>query len=215
MSLFALLAIPAAAHAQEVFNEADPPVTVTVKQTRFGAKAGFNSATVSSPGSSEIGYALNRRMGVNAGIFMLRRINERFSLQLEAAVSDKGVSIDTGSADATIELRYLSIPLMLRYELAPNAESVRPFVSAGMNLSFLLSARISGNDESIDIRSQAEEMEASATASAGFEIPQSKGALTFEARYSHGVTNVIHGQVGQQSETVKNRVATVLVGYVF
>lgn len=215
LALLLAASAPAAAQEEPIVPVEKEPVTVTVKSTSFGAKAGFNSSSVSVPGASELGVSLNRRMGLNASVFMIRRINERLALQVEAGVSDKGVQIDTGSADATIELRYLSLPLLLRYELAPRAQSVRPFVSGGVSLSFLLSAQLTGDEDALDIRSQSEEMEASGTVSAGFEIPQGKGALTFEARYNHGLTKVIHGQVGQMSEPVKNRVASVLVGYVF
>lgn len=197
------------AHAEDV-----SAVTVT-NPTKLGVKAGLSSSTLFYSGTDrDVNSSLQRRLAGSAALFLTRRINDNLGLQLEAMISDRGAQLGAGADPTSIELRYLTVPLLLRYDLAPSAQSVRPFVMAGASLGVLLSARSEGSAGALDLEATTRQLELAGVLTAGIEVPHRNGAATFELRYGHGFSDVVHGVDGQAAPSVRNRVISVLVGYV-
>ncbi len=219
-SLLAIsLLFPASlALAQEHSDSSVEPsaVTVTKKPTRIGIKAGLSSATFSQSAADRDVGAVQRRLTLNAALFLTRRITQNISLQFEAMLSDRGARIGSGVDPTSIELRYAVLPTLLRFELTPDSKSVRPYLMAGGSLAMLLSARNEGGSAvPLDIRANTEELELGGVVAAGIEVPHAKGAISVELRYSHGFTSIVREVRGVETPLVHNRVTSVLFGYAF
>jgi len=206
----AVLSIASVAHAED-----DASAITVTKPTKIGVKAGVSSTTLSQSGGDRDEGAIQRRLTVNAALFLTRRISDNVGLQFEAMISERGARIGSGADPTTIELRYALLPMLVRYELAPTSKAVRPFVMVGGSLGMLLSARNSGSSEKLDIRANLEELEFGGILSAGVEVPHRTGAISIEVRYSHGFSSVVKEVRGQVVPVVHNRVTSVLAGYSF
>jgi outer membrane immunogenic protein len=104
-------------------------------QIQFGVKGGLNlSNLIQSSPVPEVAY--NLKEGFNAGAFLNVPLSKHFGLQPEILYSGQGAKVNTNFENATSRLQYLSIPVLLRYNVSSSV-----FAEIGPQAGFLLSAR--------------------------------------------------------------------------
>lgn len=115
---------------------------------RFGVKAGMNASTVTKAQD----FDNKMKIGFNVGGFANIPISEKFSVQPEILYSGLGVKQEfyasnsdgagysySAKGTSTTFLNYITIPVMLQYNLIPNL-----YVEAGPEFGFLLGGKGSG-----------------------------------------------------------------------
>lgn len=82
----------------------------------FGVKGGANISTI----SQEKGWGdKNSKVGFYAGAYMNAPVNALFSIQPELIYNNMGVKYTNGNTSHTLNLNYLSMPIMFQFELIP------------------------------------------------------------------------------------------------
>ena len=159
-----------------------------------GLKFGVNLSSQEVESSS----ALDRKgwNSVHVGAFATMMFGESFGIQPEVVYSQLGSKYDMGSFGfISHQLRYLTIPLMLRYQVVPVFH-----VHAGPQFGFLLSADQKLNN-SQDIRDSYEGSDIGAGIGAGLDLPMGLGIT---ARYVLGLTNISNPEVNASDRIVNN-----------
>jgi hypothetical protein len=150
-------------------------------QIQFGVKAAYNFANLTiSPSESVFSAKSDFSEGVLASIPLLARC----SLQPEILYSGQGVSFSDSFATGKINYSYLNFPVLFKY---PHS---MVFVETGPQFGFLLSAKETGGNQSVDFRSQTRSADFSWVFGFGFKLPLS---LSFDARANVGLTNIAKG----------------------
>lgn len=127
--------------AQQAPAKSSSPIT-------FGVKAGMNVASV----TKQDGLDNKAKIGFNAGGFANIPIASSFSIQPEIMYSGLGSKVTSNelTGDTTngiryedsssLNLNYLTIPVMFQYNLIPNL-----YVEAGPEFGFMLSGKAKGD----------------------------------------------------------------------
>lgn len=163
-----------------------------------GIKLGYNMATLAGDNLDDA-ETLDRFM---AGVSLEFSILGIFALQTDVLYSPQGARFQN---QVDTKLNYISIPVLFKKSLFPMG--VRPYVLAGPEFCFLLSAKAGETDIKDDIKSQ----DLSATVGAGVELSLFGKGIYVEARYSYGLNNI--SEDGDQS--IKNRVTRFFLGIYF
>ena len=114
------------------------------------------------------------------------------------------------------ELDYISVPLIVRVSGDPTG--VTGFVTAGLDLSFLVDATVKKGSDSEDISEGLDPTTIGALFGAGIMVPVKRHFLTFEFRYSQGLDDIVNRggtDTGMASPSVKYRSFSLLVGFLF
>jgi hypothetical protein len=130
----------------------------------FGAKLGVNySNTNFNLGSPKpvVPVATTWKTGFVGGFWVSLPVRGKFAVQQEYLFSQLGGEISNGGPRYT--LRYLSLPLLLRYALVPRVALV-----AGPQLDLLIEAQRAASDQTTTITHDTEERGIGATA--GVEV---------------------------------------------
>lgn len=138
--LGASLTVCALVSAQEkTSSKSSNPIT-------FGVKGGLNVSTISTSYNYEDSKP---KVGFNAGVFANIPIASKFSIQPELSYNQIGSKTEIDSrydipgtvvrmkSTGSVSLGYLSLPVMLQYNLLPNL-----YVEAGPEFGFLLGGKI-------------------------------------------------------------------------
>jgi opacity protein-like surface antigen len=153
----------------------------------FGVKLGANySNTNFNAGSPKPStpIATTWKAGFVAGFLVQVALPHKLAIQQEYLFSQ--VSGKIGDEETQYTLRYLSLPLLLKYTLVP-----RVTVVAGPQFDLLIQARQEVRDQSTDITHDTEER--SIGVAAGLELSLSK-KLSLNARYLQGLNHIGIGQ---------------------
>lgn len=207
--------------------------------SRFGGYVGSSMATISEGDDvvvtgAEASVSPSRRIGLQFGVWMNRPLTSVFSLQPELHYTQKGVRYEAAfadggdlgfptSAELSLNLAYLEVPLLLRADLGRAGTSTRPFLVAGPTLAYRMSCTL-GVDAGLfsfssDCDSAEEEEGASldlastdvgGTVGAGLSMRRGTRDYTAMLRYTRGLRSLSSAQNG-----VTNRNLSVLVGIGF
>jgi opacity protein-like surface antigen len=153
----------------------------------FGIKLGANySNTNFNQGSPKppTPVATTWKAGFVAGFLVQIMLPHRLAIQQEYLFSQVSGEVSSGGAQYT--LRYLSLPLLLKYTLVP-----RVAVVAGPQFDLLIQAQQKASSQTTDITHDTEERGIGATA--GVEVSLSKN-LSLNARYLQGLNHIGIGQ---------------------
>ena len=82
----------------------------------FGVKGGANISTISKENTWG---DTNSKIGFYAGLYMNAPVNALFSIQPELIYNNMGVKYTNGNTSHTLNLNYLSMPIMFQFELIP------------------------------------------------------------------------------------------------
>lgn len=222
-------------------------------QSKFGLRGGLNLASVSEDLSGsqtidvdgipiEVNFEKSKYTSYSIGGVAEFWLNPAFALQINALYNQKGVKIkgdvnttvvEQGSsinvkadADETLKLSYLSFPLLGKF--AFGQANVKPFVMAGPEIGFLLSAKDKTKatveaealgekvgpitvDEEEDIKELFKTFEFAINFGAGVMIPLGNVDAFIDGQYSLGLTKL--DKEGESS--TKNQVILIHLGVLF
>lgn len=106
------------------------------------------------------------------------------------------------------DFNYLNLPLLVRVTGDPLG--VRGFVTAGLELSFLLDATYDAGEGAVDISDELKDETLGALLGAGVMVPVGSNFLLFELRYVQGLNDMVkrdqvENESGYEVPTVKYR----------
>lgn len=193
---------------------------VASAQVTGGVKGGVNFANMSFSGGGGGGGSPGNRTAWMAGGFVEIPIAKHLVIQPEALFTMKGTEYSGdfagtgGTGVATTKLNYFDMPVLLRVDV-PTTGTVAPFVYAGPNFGFLLSAKATataaGTQQEEDIKSDLKSTDVGIAFGGGLRF----GKVMAEVRYIYGLTNVIGATASAGGATAKNRVIKVIAGVRF
>ncbi len=175
----------------------------SVNAQTFGVKAGLNLANLT--GDIDNNKALT---SFHVGAVAEFEISDEFSFQPELVYSAQGTHIkyseDLGGgnsydADYKVNLSYLNLPLMGKYEVSEGISLL-----AGPQIGFLMSAKSDGND----IKDSMKGIDFGVNLGAAYEL---ESGMFFDLRYNIGLSNI----ADSNNVTIKNSVLSVSLGYKF
>ncbi len=116
------------------------------QRVRFGSHGGLAIATITEldPTLAFGGFTFERkrRIGAQAGVFATIPVRGDWSVQPELNYTQKGVRVETsfapvdgGPATIDVDLDYVEVPVLLRFDAARN-RAWHPFAVAGPSLGF-------------------------------------------------------------------------------
>ena len=150
---------------------------------QFGVKAGLNLSDISNTSTA---VDTKMKTGLYAGVTATFPITESYSIKPELVYNQLGAKTDLydfggiiGQVSTTTKLDYLSLPIMLQYNLPSNL-----YLEVGPEFSYMLSANQSLNtiitpstNINMDYLNR-------------FNVGAGVGALGINARYTFGLTGI-------------------------
>lgn len=191
-----------------------------------GVKVGMNMANINEDDIDILvgyGFDTKTRSGFSGGAFVEYAFIPEFSVQLEGLFSMKGAKMDNEAGDEyELKLSYLEFPAVFKLNI-PMEGKLNPNVYAGPFLAFLLSAKgpFMGEgdvvEDDVDIKDYMNTVDFGAVLGVGFEYQLSKGSITFDARYSLGLTKTGDSEMLdlQSDPDWKTKTVSFLLGYSF
>ncbi len=189
------------------------PATARSEVTGFGVKAG---TAVSNVFGKDV-YDQKFRAGFSYGIFMTYGFGRTFAIQPELLFVMKGSKYVNGTGleayRETMSLEYVELPILAKVYL-PLSRSFRTHVFAGPAPALNIRARV---DASFAGESQQETLDnimgvdVGLAAGAGIEVPIRGGWITFDVRYTAGLTTLSK----EADDDIRNGALSFLFGYVF
>ncbi len=168
-------------------------------------KVGFNLSEISAKDSKF-------KAGLVAGLEGQYQINNWFALSAGLLYTQEGTKIK--DSELKFNLEYLNIPVMAKFYVAKGLS-----LNAGLQLGFMTKGKLKGNGYNDDIKSICNKADFSIPLSIAYEFTN---GLSFEARYTGGLTNVIKeetikaaGMSYKWEKDNKNEVFMLTVGYKF
>lgn len=177
-------------------------------QLQVGGVLFVNLSSISvDPEPSDEEY--KSRVGIGIGGVLDAPITENLSFRTEPMFLQKGGKVEEDGDDATFNIAYFEIPLMLKY--AFEAGEIMPYVLAGPSIGLLTTAKAEFDGFENDIKDETAGTDFSVTFGGGITIPMSTMNFFGEIRYDLGFTNVNEDEGSNESE-VKNRGLKIGVG---
>lgn len=170
--------------------------------TIFGVKAGVNSSTLNSDPDAD----LSQLLGLNAGVYAGRHINDMFGAQIEALFSMRGAKEQIGSVDTTVRLNYLDIPVLARFGNT-STDGTHFHAFTGPQIGLNLSAKVKEDGgQSVDLKDEVKGTDFAWVFGAGVE----RNKWNLDARFTLGLSNIDNSQ---SDAKIKNRTISVMAGY--
>jgi len=190
--------------------------------TAVGAKGGVHWADFTD---DLRGLETNTRTTWGAGGFIQVGLTEVIRLQPELLWVGKGAEVETGNPDvgeAEIDLSYIEVPVLVRFDLWGRGWSVRPYVMLGPYVAFELSCEVEGGFDGVDVEVDCDNALVDfptnsptfgLLAAVGVEVPVGGlASVLLEGRFSQGITDVNDDGVGDTGDDVRNRVFALYAG---
>jgi hypothetical protein len=189
------------------------PAAARSEVTGFGVKAGVAMSNIFGRDV----YDQKFRTGFSYGIFMTYGFGRAFAVQPELLFVMKGSKYINGrGSDAyreTMSLEYVELPILAKLYL-PISRAFKAHVFAGpvpaMNIRARVNAKFAGEsqEETLD---NVMGVDVGLAAGAGIEVPWGKGRITFDARYTAGLTTLSK----EADDDIRNGALSFLLGYMF
>jgi hypothetical protein len=167
-------------------------------------KVGVTLATISSDDSKF-------KFGMAAGIEGQYQLNNWFGLSAAVMYSQQGAKAK--NYDLKLNTEYINIPVMAKFYVTKGLS-----LNVGLQPGFMTKAKAKGEGRTIDVKSNCNKVDFSIPMSIAYEF---ENGLTFEARYTTGLTNVGKDAFDSTSSSWdkayqnKNEVFMLTVGYKF
>ena len=136
-------------------------------------KVGVTLATISSDDSKF-------KFGMAAGIEGQYQLNNWFGLSAAVMYSQQGFKAK--DIDLKGNLEYINIPVMAKFYVTKGLS-----LNVGVQPGFMTKAKAKGEGRNVDVKSNCNKVDFSIPMSIAYEF---ENGLTFEARYTTGLTNV-------------------------
>jgi len=189
------------------------PVAARSEVTGFGIKAGVAMSNIFGRDV----YDQKFRAGFSYGIFMTYGFGRTFAVQPELLFVMKGSKYVNGvGSDAyreTMSLEYVELPILAKVYL-PLSRNFRILVFAGpapaLNIRARVDARFAGESQQ-ETLDNVMGVDVGLAVGAGIEVPVGRGRITFDARYTAGLTTLSK----EADDDIRNGAVSFLLGYVF
>lgn len=133
------------------------------------------------------------KLGLAAGGFVTREFAPGVELEVDALYVQKGATFEVVATDeegnvftgdSDLELNYLEVPVMLRFDL-PIGGAVRPYLIGGGTVNFTLSGKVEPafGEPEIDIKDDMKSVLTGVTGGLGLRMHLATCRLDLEARY--------------------------------
>ncbi len=184
-------------------------------QTKFGIKAGGNSAswTVKLNGVKDDEY--KSRMGFHFGAVIDHAISENFSIQPHVLFVNRGSGIKHDDHTDNAVVNAIDVPINFLYKAPAGAGKF--FMGGGPNLGFNLNAKIKSDeeaDEKLDIgngEGELKRFDFGVNLLAGYEL---NNGLFFSANFTPGIAN-LENPVSGIDLTARSNFFGFSIGYFF
>ena len=148
----------------------------------FGVKGGANISTI----SQEKGWGdKNSKVGFYAGLYMNAPVNALFSIQPELIYNNMGVKYTNGNTSHTLNLNYLSMPIMFQFELIPKF-----YVEGGPQFGVLIGNKNKYQSDSKTIIEKDKDAYNQLDLSGGIGLGFKFNNMAIGARYIIGFTDI-------------------------
>ena len=180
--------------------------------TGKGIKVGIGMANLTGDDVE----GLDMKMGINGGAFITYNFSPMFAIQPELLFTMKGAkeSIEGMDDDFKYKFNYLSMPILLKVCI-PTESNIKPSLLVGPEVSMLMSAKASLGDESMDMKDALKDIDFGLAFGGGIDVQMETMKLTFDARYTLGLSSIDDSGEGEESASVKNTNISVMVGLGF
>jgi hypothetical protein len=178
-----------------------------------GVLGGLNIANLSTDPEPS-GISLDNLTGFGVGGVFNFEFAGGFSIQAEpmylqggaqTTISEQGINVDL-----KLKVYYISVPVLFTYVFQTGENRIRPYIFAGPDLGFLMSANASGEAGGItadlDIKDSLKTFDFSALFGAGVNIPVGVNTIFVEGRYSLGFININNSDfLSSSAVTIKTK----------
>jgi hypothetical protein len=150
-----------------------------------------------------ISVSPDSKLGILGGLYLTANLSDKIAIQPELYFSSMGSKFDISGFESTTKLGYLSVPVLLRYNITENIN-----FHVGPQLGFLLSAKEEVDGDSEDVKDSYKGIDFGAALGLGVDFGKFNGGL----RYVAGLSNV--GDFDDSDNaTLKNSSFQIFVGY--
>jgi hypothetical protein len=148
-------------------------------QVKFGVKAGGNLSMWGGDDADEAKSKFGFHIGALANI----PVSSMFSVQPEALFSAEGAKFESGGDEASYNLNFINIPVLLQYN---NPSGF--YAETGPQIGLLMSAKLKFEDESEDMKELFKGSNFSWAIGAGYKMASGFG---FGVRYNLGLSSIV------------------------
>lgn len=219
------------------FASANLSAQESTRSVRFGVLAGMSLAELTDDFVAA-DLTSQRRLGVQAAIYLIVPVGNRVALQPELHYVQKGTSYtilnlnDGGDVPAGAEFKltlgYLEVPLLLRLDLAGASSRLQPFLVGGPSAAYratctlgFSSAGFSASNKCDDTMNTPDtdedpikKLDYGAVVGGGFALRMLGAPTSIQVRYSRGLTTLAR-EADVDTGKPKNSVISLLVGVGF
>ncbi|MCD4820245.1 MAG: PorT family protein [Candidatus Cloacimonetes bacterium] len=173
-----------------------------------GVKLGFNFAKIDG---NDVEINFDSKLGFIIGGFAIFQMTDMIFIQPELFYTMKGAKDDGEGYVSTISLNYLELPVLAKFNI-PIEGNLTPNLffgpALGINLSSTHKVEYDDYDDVSDDLEDIKGMEFGLIFGGGININK----ICIDARYNLGLSSI---DDSSDSEDVKNRVFSILLGYMF
>ncbi|POY35432.1 hypothetical protein C3K47_15335 [Solitalea longa] len=166
---------------------------------KFGIKAGGNLANNTISGNG-VSASFSNLTSYYVGGLVTASFGSKFAFQPEVLLSSQGTKVDGGSLNTL----YVNVPLMFKYNAVAGLN-----LQAGPQIGFLVSAKEKFDGESIDNKSDYNNLDLGANIGAEYNFPM---GLFADLRYTFGLANIAKDS---GDATMRNTVFSLGLGFRF
>ena len=167
--------------------------SLSFAQMQIGPKAGLNISNIHGDDAG----SPDSKTGFGGGFFFMYQFSNMFAVQPEVYYSMKGAKekedIEGETADFTVSLDYIEVPLLLKLIIPIQGSSVHPAVFAGPAVGFNTTAKgkieYAGESYEEDLEN-IKSTEFSLVFGGGVGFPVGNNELGFDVRYNLGLTTI-------------------------
>lgn len=183
---------------------------------RKGIKVGLSFANLNGSDVEDT----DTKTGLAAGAFIAYSFSDVFAIQPEILYMMKGTKMTetdpyVGKITATWKINYVEVPVLAKV-MIPTEGNVKPNFFAGLSLGILMSSKVKGEamgvSVELDVKDETKNIDFGMVFGAGIDFELTKGTITFDARYTLGLTSI--DDTGMD-EDVKNGVISIIGGFSF
>jgi Outer membrane protein beta-barrel domain len=153
-----------------------------------------------------ISVSPDSKLGLLGGLYLTASLSDKIAIQPELHFSSMGSKVDFFGEEAKTKLNYLSVPVLLRYNITENFN-----LQVGPQLGLLMSAKTEVDGDSEDVKDLYKGIDFGAAIGLGVDFGKINGGL----RYVAGLSNTADsdGDIDSSDFTVKNNSFQIFIGY--
>ncbi len=169
----------------------------------FGIKAGVNFANQSYE-DSNFSLSPNGRTGFHGGVYLTGMLTDNFGIQPEIYYSMQGSEINILSTNTKVNVDYLSVPVLLRYNITDFFN-----LHVGPQFGFVMKAETKTGNTTADFKDDIKSADIGGAFGAGVDLPF---GLNGGVRYVLGFSNISNDDSSDDTK-IKNKMFQIYLGY--